>query len=73
MAEFELWQDEMVVASVVSEDRASARREIEHYAMMYGQDGPVEIREIVRKPRGQSVKRAHPPKPASAQAGEKPE
>jgi hypothetical protein len=32
------------VASVYAPTEEEARREIEHYAMMYGQDGPVKIR-----------------------------
>lgn len=48
-AEFELIQDDMQVASVCApRDRAIA--EILHYAAVYGQDGPVEILEIVRTP-----------------------
>lgn len=42
---FELWQDGCVVASVEAYDRDLAEREIEHYALIYSQDGPVEIKE----------------------------
>ena len=45
MYEFELWQDGIMVASVVSKDREAAYRDIKHYAMVYSQDGPVEIKE----------------------------
>lgn len=41
---FQLWQDGIEVAGVDAPDLDSARREIMHYAMMYGQDGPCEIR-----------------------------
>lgn len=41
---FSLWQDGIEVASVDAPDLASAQREIMHYAMMYAQDGPCEIR-----------------------------
>ncbi len=44
--EFELIQDGISVASASSTDRGAAFREIQHYAMMYEQDGPVEIKEI---------------------------
>lgn len=49
-AAFELWQyqvgvGDMVVASV-SGPRDSAKTEIDHYALVYSQDGPVEIREV---------------------------
>lgn len=43
--EFELWQDGMMVASVSAANYDDAKREILHYAAMYGQDGPVEIRD----------------------------
>jgi len=44
-AAFELWQDGMMVAGAVG-PRTRAAREINHYALVYGQDGPVEIREV---------------------------
>lgn len=47
--EFELWQGGIVVASVSAPSREEAEDEINHYAMMYRQDGPVEIREVTRK------------------------
>jgi hypothetical protein len=40
----QLWQGGMLVATVEGPTRAFAEREIAHYALMYGQDGPVEIR-----------------------------
>lgn len=40
---YELWQDGVMVASAEGEEE-TARKEIWHYAMFYGQDGPVEIR-----------------------------
>jgi hypothetical protein len=42
--QFQLWQSGIEVASVDAPDLASAQREIMHYAMMYAQDGPCEIR-----------------------------
>lgn len=42
--EFELWQDGIMVASVSAPNYDDAKREILHYSVMYGQDGPVEIR-----------------------------
>lgn len=41
---FELWQDGMVVAGVDAADLDDAMTEIMHYAKVYSQDGPVEIR-----------------------------
>lgn len=42
---FELWQDGIKVAGVDAPNREDGLREIDHYAMVYGQDGPVEIRD----------------------------
>lgn len=47
-AEFELVQDGVPVASA-SGKRESAWPEICHYAAVYGQDGPVEIYEVIRR------------------------
>lgn len=44
-ATFELWQDGMMVANA-SGPRDRAKSEIEHYAFVYSQDGPVEIKEV---------------------------
>lgn len=41
----EVWQGGMMVASATASDLKTARREGNHYAMMYSQDGPIEIRE----------------------------
>ncbi len=46
---FKLLQDGFVVVAVESRDREQALREINHYATMYGQDGPVTIKEVTRK------------------------
>ncbi len=43
---FGLFQDGVMVASVYCSQLHDAQREISHYAMIYGQDGPVEIRVI---------------------------
>lgn len=48
-AHFDLWQDDMVVASA-SGPRAQALQEIQHYAAVYSQDGPVQIEEVIRIP-----------------------
>lgn len=48
-AEFDILQDDMLMASVEGL-RADAIREACHYAMIYGQDGPVAIMEITRTP-----------------------
>lgn len=44
-----LKQDGMVVALVDGPDVESVEREIGHYAMMYGQDGPVQQELLVGK------------------------
>jgi hypothetical protein len=46
-AEFELWQDDMVVAGS-SGPRESALREIHHYTAQYACDGPAQIFEVHR-------------------------
>jgi len=42
MVDYRLLQDELVVA-FVSGTKESSLREINHYAAMYSQDGPVQI------------------------------
>lgn len=46
-AEFELYEESGLKVAVASGPRADAQREINHYAMVYGQDGPVTIKERV--------------------------
>jgi len=48
--EFQLIQDDMVVASAISAVYGDALKEILHYASQYGQDGPVSIVELKRFP-----------------------
>lgn len=48
--EFEVWQDDEMVASVRAADRLSALKEIAHYATVYAQDGPCEVVEVTRTP-----------------------
>lgn len=48
--EFEVWQDDIPVASACATDRARALQEAQHYAAVYGQDGPVTIVEVIRRP-----------------------
>ena len=45
--DIEIWQDGMCVAKV-SAHEAFAMREAAHYAMIYGQDGPVEVFRVKR-------------------------
>ena len=45
--DIEVWQDGMCVAKV-SAHEADAMREAAHYAMVYGQDGPVEVFRVKR-------------------------
>jgi hypothetical protein len=40
----ELWQGGVLVASVDAPTKNVAEREINHYALMYSQDGPVIIK-----------------------------
>lgn len=42
---YELWQGGIMVASVDAATKKDALKEISHYALMYQQDGKVEIRE----------------------------
>lgn len=42
---FQLFQDGIMVAEVEGANWNQALREIQHYALVYGQDGLVEIRE----------------------------
>ena len=46
--EYEVWQDDIMVASA-SGHRPDAIREILHYAAQYQQDGPVQIFEVRRQ------------------------
>jgi hypothetical protein len=41
---FSVMQDGLKVASGECPDRETAEREANHYAMMYGQDGPVKVK-----------------------------
>lgn len=42
---FRLIQDDLEVARATSKFREQALREINHYALVYGQDGPVKVQE----------------------------
>jgi hypothetical protein len=42
--EYEVWQGDALQAGGRENDYASATSEANHYAMMYAQDGPVEVR-----------------------------
>ena len=46
-AEFEVWQDEMMVAGT-SGPRAMALADAQHYYLIYSQDGPVKLYEVTR-------------------------
>lgn len=43
--EYILMQDGVIVATVDAPTKKEALDEINHYALIYGQDGPVEIKE----------------------------
>lgn len=47
--DYRLFQDGFQQARVMSKDKETAEREIQHYAMMYEQDGPVKIQRRSRK------------------------
>ena len=47
--EFEIWQDDIPIATTAADNRDDALREASHYMMMYGQDGPVELYEVKRE------------------------
>lgn len=55
MSEYELWQDGIKVA-IADGPLEAARREIEHYAMIYRQDGPVKIYGIQVNAKGKRYK-----------------
>jgi len=52
---YQLWQDGIMVAEVIADDQEVAIREIKHYAAQHEQDGPVEIRHRIKRPRPSSV------------------
>jgi hypothetical protein len=45
---YEVWQDDMPVASAEGPEEI-ALREARHYAFMYGKDGPVKIYKVTRE------------------------
>lgn len=47
--EFEIWQDGEVVAAGITTNAKAAFQEADHYALVYGQDGPVEIKFFIRR------------------------
>lgn len=40
---YELWQDGLMVVMVEAPTAKQAKSEINHYAMIYGQDGPIKV------------------------------
>jgi hypothetical protein len=46
--EFEIWQDDMPVASASASTREAAFKEALHYLSVYLQDGPVKLVEVAR-------------------------
>lgn len=46
--EFEVWQDGQPVAWANAVSLAAAAREASHYAAVYQQDGPVEVKRVDR-------------------------
>lgn len=46
-----VWQDGMKVAEVSGADHERVRADAAHYALMYGQDGPLQIKERRRRDR----------------------
>ncbi len=47
--EFEVWQDDMMQAGASAENFEEALKEARHYALMYGQDGPVKVCQVIRR------------------------
>lgn len=62
---FELWQGGMKVAAVDCPEYHTGLREISHYAMMYEQDGPIELRENSKNTGFRWKRAADHPKPAA--------
>jgi hypothetical protein len=48
---YELWQDGIMVAATSAATRKQAHDEIKHYAFMYAQDGPCQVRETTKFPK----------------------
>src|SRR5690606_7399769 len=64
--EYEVWQGDALQAGGSTTDYASAKSEADHYAMMYGQDGPVEVRIYEKR----LLAAAPPPATAQQDGGE---
>ena len=47
--EFEVWQNGAMEAGGTTTNAKAALHEADHYALMYGQDGPVEVKFFVRQ------------------------
>lgn len=47
--QYDLIQDGLCVASVIAPKKSDAFKDIQHYALIYSQDGPVEIKDRSRK------------------------
>ncbi len=47
--EFEVWQNGAMEASGTTFNAKDALHEADHYALVYGQDGPVEVKFFVRQ------------------------
>lgn len=47
--EFEVWQNGTMEAGGVTSNAKEALQEADHYALVYGQDGPVEVKFFVRQ------------------------
>ena len=47
--EFEVWQNGAMEAGGTTTNAKAALQEADHYALMYGQDGPVEVKFFFRQ------------------------
>ncbi len=47
--EFEVWQNGTMEAGGTTTNAKAAFQEADHYALVYGQDGPVEVKFFVRQ------------------------
>ena len=71
MAMFQVWQGNIMVASVESPERHVALGEIARYAMQYAEEGPIEIREVEPRKKQCAPTQAGPQ--AKAPAGSAPD
>lgn len=67
--EFEVWQDGMSVAETGAKYRHDALIEIQRYARVYGQNGPIQVFEVTRQQLGDDELNSDP-RPKCPHCGE---